>query len=325
MAKGRTVKTLSFFIRLIIVLSIIFGIGFSGYLVIDRAVIPNYFGKYGIHNFKDLIEMVQTMYNTPEEKDFITHPFKAADETSALNKLENANIPIVDGKIDFNQIIDGKVEINPEVKENGEYFSDTEMAAVLDQMLQSGILSSYLNDLSYIDTLSIHARELIITVIEDDTMTELDGSRHSNSAKVSLTVKVDTTKAQKHMAKQMDVPIFLLNLIMPDVLYMTTAYNVTIDSEGKYVTTNTLITVNGRNKKQSEILLNLLIAFIFPEEDEMTVEKLGETFADITNSGLSILGDVRFTNSGSGLTQSNGITIALDPQIEGGAEEPIEP
>lgn len=318
MARSRTSKTLSFFARLVIILAIIFGIGFSGFLIIDKAVIPNYFGKYGIHNFKDLIEMVRTMYNTPEEKDFITHPFKQADETSALSKLENANIPIIDGKIDFNKIIDGNIEINQEVKENGEYFSDTEMAAVLEQMLQSGVLSSYLTELSYIDTLSLHARELIITLVDDQTTTtELDGTINSSSAMISLTVKVDTSKAQKHMAKQMDVPIFLLNLIMPDVLYITTRYNVTIDEEGNYQTTNNLITVNGRNQKQSEILLNLLVAFIFPKEDEMTAQKLGETFASITNSGLKILGDVKFTSKGTTSIQTSGITVALDPQIEG--------
>jgi len=46
--------------------------------------------------------------------------------------------------------------------------------------------------------------------------------------------------------------------------------------------------------KESEILINLLIDFIFPPEDEMNMQKFTKTFGDIILTSINELGDFKF-------------------------------
>ena len=143
-----------------------------------------------------------------------------------------------------------------------------------------------------------------------------NGEKFATSAKISLTVKIDTTNAQKHMAEVMDVPLFLLNLIMPKNMYVTSTYDVSINNIGEYEVTNSTLGINGRSPKQSEILLQILIAFIFPEEENMNPQKLSDTFGNIVNSGLKSLGDVEFYTKTTTLGIENGIYVRINPHID---------
>ena len=319
--KKKAAKTVGFLVKLLIVLVAIAGIGVGGFFIIDKAIIPSYFGKYGIDGLGDLVEMIKVLHSSPNEKEFITHAYTESDEVSATTKLKDAGIPVENGKINFGKIVDGEYVITDEAKQ-GVFVSDYEMAAVLGQMLESGYLVSYLKDLSYLDTLSFSAKQIEITPISDVEEDE-DGLLVTKKAHISLVVKLDTTNAQKHMAKEMDVPEFLLNLIMPNKLYITSTYDVSILEGDEYEVTNASLGINGRSPKQSEVLLNILTSFIFPKEDEMTPEKLSTKFGDIVNSGLKILGDVEFCTQKTANGTENGIYVKVDPHIE--TEEPADP
>lgn len=315
---NKTKKIINIFVRVFIVLAVLGGIGVGGFFILDRAVVPSYFGKYGIHNLSDLVQMVKVMHNAPDEKVFITHPYTKDHETAVVKRLKEAGVPVENGKIVFSEIVDGNFTITEEAKK-GVFVSDYELAAVLGQMLESGYLVSYLKDLSYFDTLSFEAKEIVLTPGEPTKTTEAS-TQYSSSAHVSLTIKLNTTNAQKHMAKEMDVPLFLLDMILPNYLYITSTYDLKILDNNEYEVTNATLGINGRTPKQSSILLNILISFIFPAEDEMTPDKLSEKFGDILNSGLKILGDVQFCKETTAAGDQNGIFVSLNPHIE--TEEP---
>ena len=60
----------NFFIRLTVVLMIITSIVTGAYFLLDKLIVPKYFGTYNINNLGDLVSMISTLYNTPKEKDF---------------------------------------------------------------------------------------------------------------------------------------------------------------------------------------------------------------------------------------------------------------
>ena len=317
MNRRKSKKIVSFFIRLLVVLAIIGSLGVSAYFILDKAVVPSYFGRYGIKNLGELVQMVKVMHNAPDEKTFISNPYTVDNETSAVSKLETAGVPVYNGAIEFSKIADKEYTITEEAK-NGIFVSDREMAAVFGQMLSSDYLLSveYFKNLDYFDTLSFESKEIKIVLGDDATFDEELNCKFAQSAHVSFTIKLNTESAQKHMASEMDVPYFLLNLIMPDYIYMTTTYDVQILEDGTYEISNATIGINGRTPKQSRILLNMLITFIFPKEDEMTIEKLSQTFGETLNDGLKILGNIKFCSNKIGGAEQRGLFVSLNPHVD---------
>ena len=305
-----------FFIKLFIVLAIIGSIGVGAFFILDKAVVPSYFGKYGIGGLGDLVQMVKVMHNAPNESKFITNPYTKINEDSVIRKLKNAGIPVDENNtILFDQIADGDYVISPDA-DNEVFVSDKEMSAILSQMFKSEYLLSveYFKNLDYFNTISIEAKEIIIEQAGIDSTS--GGYEFSDSAHVSFTIKLDTKVAQSVMAEKMDVPFFLLNLIMPDFLYMTTSYDIEVLENGNYEISNAEIGVNGRTPKQSRILLNMLLAFIYPEDENMTISKLGETFASALNDGMNILGDIKFCRTTIAGEQLSGIMVKVEPQVD---------
>ena len=140
------------------------------------------------------------------------------------------------------------------------------------EMLVSGVLASKLPHLNYIDTIKINILELIIepkVVINGNAEEEFS----KDKATVSFTFKFETSAVRDQMAEAMETPLFLLNMIVPKTMYITVNYDIE-KVGGRWVASNGHIGVNGRTAEDSEILLNLLIEFIFPEEDKMTVGTL---------------------------------------------------
>lgn len=309
--KRRAKKTIALLLAIVIVLSIIGGLGVAGYFVLDKAVVPKYFGKYNINNLSDLVNMVKVMHNAPAESEFIKHPYSADDEAAAIKKLKDAGVPVENGEIIFKDIAAGNYSITAT---EDVFITDHEMAAILGQMLKSEYLVSYFSNLEYFGTLGFEAKEVVIvptTETEDDAV----GNKISDVAHVSLIIKLDTSNALNKMSSEMDVPLFLLNMIMPKYLYISCSYDIEIAEDNTYNGQNATLGVNGRDPEQSEILLNMLISFIFTKEDEMTIEKLADEFGNVVNSGLKILGDVEFcTKNVAGVAQ-NGILVRLNPQV----------
>jgi hypothetical protein len=214
----------------------------------------------------------------------------------------DAEYPILeDGTFDFASFNAGK-------KGNGNiYLTDRELCAVLDKMLDSTEFSDILPNLNHIDTLNMTLLELTITpeALDDNTYSTTD-------AHIKFVLKIDTTEVRSQMATEIDIPEFLLNMIFPKVMYITCNYDMNISySDGKSVwsTSNGGLSVNGSTEKQSEILLNLLVSFIFSEQDDMTVDKLLDNFGQIFGQGVELLGDIQFASGITGSMNSlqNGI------------------
>lgn len=296
-----------FFVRLFAILAVLVVVVFGLYMAIDKLVVPKYFGEYGISNMHDLVAMVKTLYNSPEEKDMITNGYTKADQKSGVDKLVNIGFPaLASGELNYTQIANG---FDTSVLKDGDYeFSDREIASILDQMLESGVLAGKLPDLNYIDTININILELIIT--PNSKMVDEQPVYSEDSAKVSFTFKFDTTSVRNQMAKEMDTPLFLLNMIVPKTLYITVDYNLQKNVEGYWSAIDGHIGVNGRTVKDSEILLDLLIKFIFPESDQMTIEKLSNECGNILIQGMDLLGDIKIKNN-IGSDNANGITLSI--------------
>lgn len=281
-------KRKGFFVGLTVALATIVALVFSVYLILDKVVVPKYFKEYGIENMHDLVGMVKTLYNSPDEDDLITHGYTVSDQRSAVKKLIGAGIPkISDTELDFVAISNG-LDQSSLVK--GEYkFSDREIAGLLDQMLESGIMASKLPNIKYLDTININVLEIIITP-EKETLDGGIEAYREDKARVDFTFRLDTSSVRTQMAAAMDTPLFLLNMIVPKTLYITVNYEIEKDADGGWSVPSGKLAINGRTAKDSEILLNLLIEFIFPAADEMTIDKLINECGNIMIRGLDLLG-----------------------------------
>ena len=60
-------STLRFFVILFVVLASLGSIVFSGYLILDKVVVPKYFSEYGINGMGDLVGLMRTLYSLPNE------------------------------------------------------------------------------------------------------------------------------------------------------------------------------------------------------------------------------------------------------------------
>lgn len=308
--KKKKKKSFGFIVKLSVVLVTIVAIVFGVYFALDKLVVPKYFKPYGIHDMGDLVSMVKTLYNSPDESDIITNGYTTADLKSATKKFKEANFPTTEtGEIDYMLISEG---FDREMLVHGQYeFTDKEIAAVLDQMLASecGVLASNLPNIKYIELININMLEIIISPVQEKTF-QGESVYFKDRAKISFTSKIDTSAVRSQMAKAMDTPLFLLNMIVPETLYITVDYNIYKNENSEWERDEGYMSVNGRTAKDSSILLDLLVDFIFPAEDEMTVDKFCSEFGSIVTLGLEVFGDVEvFTNTGN--DGSNGFILTI--------------
>lgn len=282
--------------KIIITLCVIIAIFAGGYFFLDKLVIPKYFGQYGINSVPDLVGVVTSLYRSPRESSLITNGYTNVDLTNAIGKLQASGYKIADdGTIrpeDYNNFKGDKpVEL-----------SDKEFAAICNKMISDGMLVDALPNLNYLNVLNITLLQVVITPDEES----YDGEGYT-SANMSLIIKIDTTDVREQIAEQMQTPLFLLNMIIPDTLYFSVSYDFDLtatDSDR----TNGSIAINGRSAEQSELLINLLIDFIFPKEDDMNIEKFTMAVGDVALKGIDALGDFKFMKN-MGTNKENGFLI----------------
>ena len=282
--------------KIIITLCVIIAIFAGGYFFLDRLVIPKYFGQYGINSVPDLVGVVSSLYKSPNESKLVTNGYTAVDLKNAITKLQASGYKIAD---------DGTV--NPDNYDNFKgdkpvSLTDKEFAAVCNKMVNNGMLVDALPNLNYLNVLNITLLQVEITP-EDESF---DGEGYT-SANMSLIIKIDTTDVREQIAEQMQTPLFLLNMIIPDTLYFSVSYDFDLtatDSDR----TNGSIAINGRSAEQSELLINLLIDFIFPKEDDMNIEKFTMAVGDVALKGIDALGDFKFMKN-MGTNKENGFLI----------------
>jgi len=299
-----------FFIGLTISLIVIAASIFGGYIMIDKLLVPKYFSQYGINNLPELVELVKTIYIVPDEESFITSPYTEYDNLSAKNKLIDAGFPtLASGEIDYEAIATEDFTLLPseDFVDDFVVLSDKEVAAIAGDILSSGILTSSFPDLSYIDTLNMEIKQINIlpsttNKVENNYKEEdlKDGSMLSSiistttDANLSITIKIDTESARKQIAENLKMPLFLIDWIIPDTMYVTSTIDTFINQEtNKREYKNASLSINSKTAKQSEVLLKLLISFIFPDEG-FTIEEFANQLASIAIDGINVLGELKF-------------------------------
>lgn len=284
-------KRLGFSFKFAIAIILIAGFFVGCYFLLDLYIVPKHFGDYGIHNMSELVGMMRTLYSSPDESKLVKNGFTELDAESAEDKLKNI-FPTKEnsGDLDYNAISEGKQKDGVALPLTLE-FSDKEIAGVLDRMLELGILAKKLPNLQYINTIGINILELTITP------EEVDGVLQSDSANIHAIIKFDTSDVRAQMANEMGTSDFVLDMIIPKTIYISLDYHLEI-SDNEWLYSDGHIGVNGRTAEQSEILMNLLISFVFPAEDQMDLEKLTHEFGNILQSGLDLIGKTEYKENG---------------------------
>ena len=287
--------------KIAILLSIIVAIFAGGYLFLDKIIVPKYFSSYGINDVPDLVGVVTSLYKSPNEKKLVTNGYTQNDITSAIKNLQDANYKISDdGTIDNTAPFQGDKAVK---------LTDREFAGICNKLIENGILIDVLPNLNYVNLLNISILEVNI---KPDEELATDGGYFG--AKISFIAKIDTVDIREQIANQMETPLFLLNMIIPDTLYFSVSYDLDLTkSESERVSGGT-IAINGRTAKQSQILIDLLIDFIFPAQEKMNLEKFTDTFGNIVLEGIDILGDFKFVDN----IEKNGIKfngILVTPEV----------
>lgn len=270
--------------KVAVFLSIIVAVFAGGYLFLDKSIVPKYFSKYGIHGVPDLVGVVTSLYKSPNEKKLVTNGYTQNDITSAIKILQDANYKIAsDGTIDNSAPFKGDKSVT---------LTDREFAGICNKLIENGILVDVLPNLNYVNLLNISVLEVNIKPNEELT---IDGGYAG--ANISFIAKIDTVDIREQIASQMDTPLFLLNMIIPDSLYFSVSYDLDLTkAEGERVSGGT-IAINGRTAEQSQILIDLLIDFIFPAEEKMNLEKFTDTLGNVVLEGIDILGEFKFVDN----------------------------
>ena len=294
-------KKTGFIFKICISLALILAIFTGGYLFLDKKIVPKYFGKYGIYSIPDLVGVVASLYKTPNEAKIVTNGFTQTDFSNAVSKLQNSGYKMNnDGSMqetDFNLFRGTSTVV----------MTDRELASICNKFLGDGILVDALPDLNYLNIINISVLEIIITPDEES----LDGEFYTK-AHVSSIMKINTEDICEQIAEQMDTPLFLLNMIIPETLYFEVAYDIDLNQqaeESSIVDASGSIAINGRSEKQSEILINLLIDFIFPENEEMDIDKFTNELGNVIVSGIETLGDFKFADNIGTQKKQSGVLV----------------
>lgn len=286
-------------VRIVALLAAIIVIFAGGYFCLDKVIVPKYFGTYGINNVPDLVGVVTSLYKSPNESKFITNGHTKTDLSNAIEKLQSAGY-----KIDEQGVI--TEENMPSFKGDGQLIlTDKEFASVCNKLIENGMLDDALPNLNYLNVINISILEVIITPDEDFETSE----NRYDSANISFIAKIETDDIREQIASQMETPVFLLNMIIPDVLYFEVSYDFDLSKQESERVTNGLIAINGRTSEQSEVLINLLIDFIFPEDENMNLSKFTNEIGKVALEGVDALGDFKFASGLGSSGKQNGLVV----------------
>ncbi len=289
-------KKTGFLGKILILFSIVLAIFAGGYFFLDKLIVPKYFKQYGINNVPDLVGVVTSLYKSPKESKLIKNGYTQNDVSSAIKILRDANYNIAeDGTIEKNVYFKGDKQVS---------LTDREFAGICNKLIENGLLVDALPNLNYLNVINISILELNIEPNKEKATA--DGTGY-NSAKISFIAKIDTIDIREQIASQMNTPIFLLNMIIPDKLYFSVSYDLDLTKSESERVENGTIAINGRTEKQSQILIDLLIDFIFPEDEHMDIEKFTSTLGDVILEGIDTLGEFKFADNLGVNNNRNGI------------------
>lgn len=276
----------------------------GGYFMLDKLIVPKYFKQFDINGMGDLMNVVTSLYNSPKESKLIKNGYTQHDLTNAISKLQNANYKIEnDGTIKEENLNNFKGEGKLEL-------TDREVAAVCNEFLGNGLLEDSLSHLNYLNITKISLLDLIVTIDENSLDEE---SQTYSKAQIHFILKVNTENLRAQIAEQMNTPIYLLKMIIPDIMYFEANYIIDLESEEERTCGS--ISINGRTAKKSENLINILIGFIFNEEDEMNLDKFTKEIGKVAIQGIDELGEFRFVKIGhqAGVVVNETIQDPIEP------------
>ena len=296
--------------KVVVLLSFILAIFAGGYFFLDKLIVPKYFSQYGISGIGDLVDVVASLYSSPNESKMISNGYTQTDLTNAISKLQKAGYKIEkDGTI--------KEENMNEFKGLGKLeLTDREFAAVCNEFLGNGLLEDSLTDLNYLNITELSILDLVLTL---DEKSEIEDTNTFTKANIDFIIKVDTTKIREQIAEQMKTPIYLLKMIIPDTMYFEVSYDIDLNKEEDR--TNGVIQINGRSAEKSETLINLLIGFIFNEEEEMDMQKFVNEIGNVALQGIDELGDFKFAKLGKQV----GVVVNENGIVSETPSEPQQP
>ena len=280
--------------KLLIIVGIIIAIVFGGYLFLDKVIIPKYFSEYGINGMKDLIGVVNSLYKNPKEKKLVTNGWSESDWSSASNKLSESGYNIDENG---NIVIDG---FRANATESLE-LTDREFAATCNKLIDEEILTDVLPNLNYVNLINVSILE--VNIVPDES-SFVEGVY--NAANINFIAKLKTDDLKDQISSQMETPRSLLDMIIPNILYFQVSYDINLENLSEERIEHGSIAINGRTAKESEILINLLIDFIFPPEDGMNLHKFTNTFGEIILKGIDELGEFKFKK----VDERNGFLIS---------------
>lgn len=276
-------KNTGILVKVFILLAAILAIFTGGYFFLDKLIVPKYFGKFGIDGISDLVDVVTSLYNSPNEANLIKNGYTQTDLTNAISKLQDKDYKIEDdGTIKKENLNNFKGEGRIEL-------TDREFASLCNEFLSNGLLEDSLSHLNYLNVTKLTLLDLIVTP-DESTLDEKTNTY--TKARIDFIIKVDTTNLREQIATQMDTPVYLLKMIIPDNMYFQVNYDIDLNKEDNK--TNGTIAINGRSAEKSENLINLLIGFIFNEEDEMNMQKFTNEIGNVAVQGIESLGDFKF-------------------------------
>lgn len=300
--------------KVVILLSVVLAIFVGGYFFLDKLIIPKYFDKFGINGISDLVDVVASLYNTPNESKMIKNGYTATDLTNSISKLQKAGYKIKD---------DGTIEKDEMASFKGEgrlELTDREFAAVCNEFLSNGLLEDSLSNLNYLNITKLSVLDLVVTPDEKTIDKE---TKTYTKANISFIVKVDTTNLREQIAEQMSTPIYLLKIIIPDTIYFEVNYDIDLEQDENNRTNGT-IAINGRTAEKSEALINVLISFIFNAEDDMNLEKFTNELGNVALQGIDSLGDFKFAKIGNNYGIVVNEQTVIVPDAEGELEGSVE-
>lgn len=271
--------------KVLILIAFVLAIFAGGYFLLDKIVVPKYFKQYGIGGVGDLVDVVSALYRNPKEEKLIKNGYSQTDLVNGISKLQEAGYKIEDNGTIKDENMDtfkgsGKIEI-----------TDREFTAICNELLKNGLLDKSLTNVNYLNTTKIALIDLVVTPSADEEIDEEDNT--FEKAHINFIIRVDTTKLREQIAEQMETPIYLLKMIIPDQMYFEVSYDIDLLQENEN-RTNGQISINGRPAKKSETFLNLLIGFIFDEEANMDLEKFTSEVGNIMLQAIDSLGDFKF-------------------------------
>lgn len=292
-----------------LVIVIFVGVIFGGYLIIDKKMVPNYLGKYGINNLHELTELANAMYKVPKETEFLTNSYSDTEVSATMSKLKTAGFPtLLNGNIDYKKLAENTdFERVPDstFTDTTLTLTDKEIAIILDSAIKSNVLTTTPN-LNYLNTTStsIDVKQVFITKTSDEN------EILPNKANLQMTIKLDTASLRSTMARNLDTPTFLIDWLIPDVMYLTALIDIELTDEVNF--SNIALSVNTKDSSASKVLLNLLISFIYPETENVTIESLASEFGTLLIDSMKLLSsDMQFTKIITKATTTSGLNLTL--------------